>query len=229
MHGSVGRRAGLILAGLAVLVLSFWVTLTVIDSDRGRDVSLADVPLTNEDGSPRSTRATSLRDLPPAPAGLPFGAGWDGVDGLNVLVLGPGPTGGGNLALSLVATREPGNHRLGLNFVGVPTNRPIKATAWIKAPKGTRLGIDVRDGQKGAPPKNTGSALLDLWAGAVLTSTGSLSASVETGPGDWIRVPIRSQSADGVLVIYYSLIGGNDAFAGSGEQFIFGGIEITAR
>lgn len=230
MTGSVGRRAGLLGAGLAVLVLSFWVTLAVIDSTGGGDVSLAEVPLTNEDGTPRTARPSTVDDLPPAPSGYPFSVAWDGIDGLNARVMGSGPTGAGNPAVSLVATQGSGLHRLGLQLVGVPANRSIRVTAWVKAPQGTRINVDIRDGKaRGGEPKNSGTAAIDLWPGTVLASTGNVRTSTEIGPGDWVKVPVQMQSGDGVVVIYLGLLGrGNtDTFSGNGEQMIFGGLELT--
>ncbi len=234
MSGSLGRSAGLFLAGLAVLCLSFWIALTLIDSadeSAGHDVSLADVPLTNDDGSSRNARPSTVPDLPAPPSGLPFRAVWDGVDGVNALIMGPGPTGGGNLALSLVATRDSGRHRIGVAFVGVPVNRPIRVVAWIKAPQGTRINVDVRDGnQGGRGSRNIGSIVFDLSSMKVLASSGNARASIETGPRNWVKVPIEMSSGDGVFVIYVGLLGPGDnpIFAGSREQMIFGGLEISA-
>jgi hypothetical protein len=233
MGDSQGRNAVLFLTGLGVLCLSFWITLTIIDSgaeNRPSDVQLADVPLTNNDGSPRSARASTMPDLPPAPAGFRFSVAWDGIEGLNALIMGVGPTGGGNRALSLVATRDSGRHRLGIAVVGVPVNRPIRATTWIKAPRGTRIGVDVRDGEElGHAARNTGSAALDLSPRKVLAASGNVRASVEAGPGDWVKIPIEMSSSDGVFVIYLGLLGPGNApnFSGAGEQMIFGGLEIT--
>jgi hypothetical protein len=233
MGGSLGRSAGLFLVGLAVLCLSFWLTLTLIDNADdhvGRDVSLADVPLTNDDGSPRNTRASTVRDLPAPPSG-PFGAVWDGIDGVNALIMGPGPTGGGSLALSLVATRDSGRHRIGLAFVGIPSNRPIRVTAWIKAPQGTRVGVDVRDGeQRGRAPRNSGSAVVDLSAPKVLAASGNARVAIEAAAGNWVKIPVDMSSSDGVLVLYLGLLGPGDsaAFGGGREQIILGGVEITA-
>jgi hypothetical protein len=234
MADSAGRNVVLALTGLGVLCLSFWITLIVIDTGaekRPSDVRLADVPLTNNDGSPRNARASKVADLPPAPTGFKFSVAWDGIEGLNALSMGPGPTGGGNLALSLVATRDNGRHRLGLAVVGVPANRPVRATAWIKAPQGTRIGVDVRDGEElGHTARNSGSAALDLSPAKVLASSGNARASVEAGPSNWVKVPIEMPSSDGVFVIYFGLLGpGNSPnFSGAGEQMIFGGIEVTA-
>jgi hypothetical protein len=233
MGGSLGRSTGLFLAGLAVLCLSFWVTLMLIDNvdeHVGHDVSLADVPLTNDDGSPRNARASTVRDLPAAPTGLAFGAAWDGIEGVNALIMGPGPTGGGNLALSLVATRDNGRHRLGLALVGVPASRPIRVTAWFKAPQATHMGIDVRDGeQRGRGPRNSGSAIVDLSSAKVLAASGNARASIEAASGSWMKVAVEMASSDGLFVIYFSLLGPGDnaSFGGSREQMIFGGIEIT--
>ncbi len=230
MAGSVGRQAGLFLAGLTVLILSFWGTLTLIDSMAGGDVSLADVPQTNEDGTPRITRRSTLDDLPPAPSGYPFSVAWDGIDGLNVVVMGTGPTSVGSPAVSLVATQDTGRHRLGLQLVGVPANRAVRVTTWIKAPQGTRVNIDIRDGKaKGGEPQNSGSAAIDPWPGTVVASAGNVRASTEAGPGDWVKVAMQMRSADGVVVIYVSLMGPGDAtaFSGSGQQVIFGGIDVT--
>jgi hypothetical protein len=233
MADSAGRNVVLALTGLGVLCLSFWITLIVIDTGaekRPRDVRLADVPLTNIDGSPRIARASKLADLPAAPTGFKFSVAWDGIEGLNALIMGPGPTGGGNLALSLVATRDNGRHRVGLVFVGVPVNRPIRATAWIKAPQGTRIDINVRDGEEmGHVARNSGSASLDLLPPKVLASSGNVRASAEAGPSNWVKVPIEMPSSDGVFVIYLGLLGpGNAAtFSGAGEQIIFGGIEVS--
>jgi hypothetical protein len=224
----MGRRVGLFAAGLAVLVLSFWIALTAIDSMGGSDVSLADVPLTNDDGTPRTARSSKIDDLPPAPVGYSFSVAWDGIDGLNAMTIGTSPTS--NPALSLVATKDGGRHRLGLQLVGVPVGRPIRLTAWIKAPEGTRINVSVRDGKaKGGEGRNEGSAAIDLWPGTILASTGNVRATTELGPGDWVKVPVDMQSGDGVVVIYLGLVGPGDAttFNGSGQQMIFGGLEVT--
>lgn len=233
MADASGRNVILVLTGLGVLCLSFWITLIVLDTGaekRPSDVRLADVPLTNNDGSPRSTRASKLADLPAAPTGFKFSVAWDGIEGLNALIMGPGPTGGGNLALSLVATRDNGRHRLGIVFVGVPVNRPIRATAWIKAPPGTRIDVNVRDGEEmGHAARNSGSAMLDLSPPKVLASSGNARTAAEAGPSNWVKVPIEMASSDGVFVIYLGLLGPGNAstFSGAGEHMIFGGISVT--
>ena len=97
-----------------------------------------------------------------------------------------------NPALSLVATREAGLHRLGLQLVGVLANRSIRVTAWVKAPQGTRINVDIRDGKaRGGEPKNSGTAAIDVWPGTVLASTGNVRTSTEIGPGDWVFVDIH--------------------------------------
>jgi hypothetical protein len=232
--GSVARKIILVMTGLGVLCLSFWITLTIIDTGanfRPGDVRLTEVPLTNEDGSPRSTRASKVSDLLHTPVVPPFATGWDGLERLNALVMGPGPTGGGNLALSLVATRDTGYHRIGLAFARIPAQRPIHAIAWIKAPQGTRIRIDARDGQEsGHPAPHNGSAVIELSPPKVLSSSGDVRALIGSGPSNWVKIPVEMPSTNGVLVIYFSLLGpGNAAqFGGSGEQMVFGGIELTA-
>jgi hypothetical protein len=227
-----GYKAVLFLTGLGILCLSFWITLTIIDTAaeyRPRDVRLADVPLTIRDGSPRNTHPSKVSDLPPAPTGFSFGVAWDGIDGMNALSMGPGPIGG-NQALSLIATRDSGRHRVGIAFVGVPANRPLRATAWVKAPPGMRINIDVRDGTPlGQVPHNSGSLFLDLSPAKVLASSGNVHASIEAGPSNWTKIPVQMTSSDGVFVIYVGLLGPGDTptFSGAGEQMIFGGIEIT--
>jgi hypothetical protein len=228
MGGSVARIIGLGAAGAAILLLSFWFTLTLIDDTPSVDISLVDVPVTNADGTPRVSRASDIRGLPPVPSGSSFGTAWDGIEGISAMDMGPGPTGSGKGALSLVATRDAGRHRLGVQFVGLPADRPLRLTAWIKAPQGTRLGVEIRDGKGG--PQSEGSAAVDLSRGVVVATSGPVRLSIETAPRDWVRVPIETRSADGVIVIYLALLGpGNAAtFAGNGEQMILGGLELTA-
>jgi hypothetical protein len=233
MGDSVARNVILVMTGLGVLCLSFWITLTIIDSTaqyRATDVLLADVPLTNEDGSPRNAQPSKVSDLLHPPIVPPFSVGWDGIEGLNALIMGSGPTGGGNLALSLVATRDIGRHRLGLAFAGLPVNRPVHAVAWIKAPQGTRIKIDARDGESpGHPAQNSGSATIELSPPKVLASSGDVRAEVGAGPSNWVKIPVEMPSSNGVFVIYFSLLGPGNApnFSGAGEQMIFGGIELT--
>jgi hypothetical protein len=227
------RNAILFIAGLGVVCLSFWITLIIIDGRaeyRAGDVRLADAPLTNEDGSPRSTRASKISDLFHPPILPSFAAGWDGLEGLNAVVMGPGPTGGGNLAVSLVATRDAGRHRLGLFIARIPPNRPLHATAWIKAPQGTHIAIDARDGQDpGHPAPHVGTAVLELSPPKVLASSGNMHTAIGAGPSDWVKIPVEVPSSNGVLVIYFGLLGPGNApeFGGSGESMIFGGIELT--
>lgn len=225
MNDAFARHIILFMAGVGVLCLSFWITLTIIDT-RGQfhasDVRLADVPLTNQDGSPRSGRLSKISDLPNPPAVQSFHLGWDGLQGINALIVGPGPTGGGNLAVSLVATRDPGPHRLGLAIVGLPANRPVHAIAWIKAPPATRIDVDVRDGKEsGHGPRNTGTATLELSPPKLLASNGNVHTEIKVGPNDWAKIPIDMPSSNGVCVIYFGLLA-------PGEQMIFGGLELTA-
>ena len=110
------------------------------------------------------------------------------------------------------------------------TNRSIRVTAWVKAPQGTRINVDIRDGKpRSGEPQNSGTAAIDVWPGTVLASTGNVRTSTETGPADWVKVPIQMRSADGVVVIYLGFLGpGNTtAFSGNGQQMIFGGFELT--
>jgi hypothetical protein len=225
MGDAFARHMILFTAGVGVLCLSFWITLTIIDTEgqyHASDVRLADVPLTNQDGSPRNGRPSKISDLPNPPVVRPFHLGWDGLQGVNALIMGPGPTGGGNLAVSLVAIHDPGPHRLGLAIAGLPENRPVHAIAWIKAPPGTRINVDVRDGAvSGHAPRNSGTAALELSPPKVLASTGNVHAGVTGGPSDWAKIPIEMPSSNGVCVIYFGLLAPD-------EQMIFGGIELTA-
>lgn len=227
---SFARNVILAMTGVGILCLSFWITLIILDSrdaNRGGDVRLADVPLTNLDGSPRHARPSKLSDLP-APATLSrFGAGWDGIEGLNALIMGPGPIGGGKLALSLVATRDNGNHRLGIGFAGIPANRPVRAIVWIKAPPGTHVSIDTRDGQEpGHAPPHSGSAVVDLSPTKLLTSSGNVQVGVGAGPSNWVKVQVDVPSSNGVLVTYFGIVG--SANNGNADlQIIFGGMELT--
>jgi hypothetical protein len=227
------RNVILIMTGLGILCLSFWITVIVIDTGaekRASDVSLAEVPLTNEDGSPRNARATKVSDLPPPPVVATYTFGWDGIDGLNALNMGPGPTGGGNLALSLVATKDGGRHRLGIAFAGMPANRTVRATLWLKAPPGTRAQIEARDGvDPGRGPRNVGSATFELSPPRILSSGGNVQAAIQAAASNWVNIPIDMKSNDGVFVIYVGFLGpGNSpVFSGGGEHMIFGGIELT--
>ena len=227
------RNVILIMTGVGILCLSFWITVLVIDTgaeNRPSDVSLADVPLTNQDGSPRNARANKVSDLPPAPIVPTFSVGWDGIEGLNALNMGPGPTGGGNLALSLVATKDSGRHRLGIAFAGMPANRMVHATIWLKAPPGTRTQIEARDGvEPGHGPRNVGSATFELSPPKILSSDGNMQAGIQPGPSNWVNIPVDMTSSNGVFVIYVGFLGPGNAptFSGSGEQMIFGGIELT--
>src|SRR5258705_3815323 len=110
MGGSFRRSAGLVVAGLVVLSLSFWITLTLIDSTDqygGAEIGPAQVPMTDDDGTSRTMRPSILRNLPPAPSGFPFRVAWDGIDGLNAKIIAPDPTAGTTLALSLMVTHTP--------------------------------------------------------------------------------------------------------------------------
>jgi hypothetical protein len=230
---SLARNVILGMAGVGIVCLSFWITLTLIDSRAqyyASDVRLADVPLTNLDGSLRSARATKLSDLPAPPAVAPFSAGWDGIEGLNALILGAGPTGGGNQALSLVATRDNGRHRLGISFAGFPTNRPVHAIAWIKAPPGTRVSVDARDAETpGHPSQNGGWAATEVSPPKLLGSRGNLHATIGPGPSNWAKMQIDLPSSNGVFVIYLNLLAPPNSARGGGAdlQIIFGGIELT--
>ena len=229
MAGSRGRNAGLLLAGLAIIGLSFWITLAIVSDDEPSDLRLADVPLTNNDGSPRGSRPSRIRDLPRPPAVSDFKVTWDGIEGLSALTLGPGPIDG-RLGLSLVAAGDSGRHRLGLAIGGAPADRPIRATAWIKAPQGTRIGIDVRDGEENGGPRNSGSAALELSPPKVLESHGNARTSIEAGPSNWVKVTVAMPSSDGMFVIYFGFLGPGSATSlpGAGQQMIFGGMEIPS-
>ena len=224
---TLARNVILVMTGLGILCLSFWITVIVIDTGadkRPTDVNLADVPLTNEDGSLRNTRQTKVSDLPPAPIVPTVSVAWDGIEGLNAMNMGPGPTGGGNQALSLVATKDGGRHRLGIAFAGIPPNRMIHANIWLKAPPGTRTQIDARDGvEPGYGPRNVGGATFELAPPKVLSSNGNIQAGIRAGPSNWVNIPVDMTSSNGVVVIYVGFLGGG----GSGEQMIFGGIELT--
>ena len=234
MARSIGRKIGLVVAGCAVLSFSFRLTLSLIDSeDRSEnpEVSLADIPQRNEDSSARNAYASSLRDLPPAAsAGQLFHTAWDGIVGLNARVIEPAPFAGGDLALSLVATRSAGNHRIGMQFVGVPVDRALRAVAWVKVPQGERIYIDVRDGRQSGGSV-TGAVAFDPNAGSVLSSSGSVQGAIEPASRDWIKLIVQGSSTDGVLVVYVTLLGpgGASVFGGDGQHMMFGGIESWPR
>jgi hypothetical protein len=233
MPGSVGRSAGLVVATIAIFAVAFGITLMLIDNDdSARDVSLAEVPLTNDDGSQRSAVASALRDLPPPPpAGLPFRVGWDGVDGVNARIIGPSPVANGTLALSLIAARVPGRHRLGLQITEAPANRPIRAAVWVKVPAGARVAVNIRDGRSpSGSPLNSGMVMFDPAGRKVVSTGGNVQGSIEPGPRDWQKLMVDMRSADGVVVMYVALLGAGDAdeFRGDGQQIIFGGIDLAA-
>jgi hypothetical protein len=144
--------------------------------------------------------------------------------------MGPGPTSSDNAAFSLLATQDASVHRLGLQLVGVPANRPVRLTVWVKAPQGTRINFDLRDGKSNTgEPQNHGMIAVDARQGTILGSNGNVQASAQMGPADWVKIHLAMKTADGLVVLYLGLLdsAGNANFSGTGEQVIFGGIEFA--
>jgi len=216
MPGWIRSRLALGLGGAAIVALSFVLTLRILDRLGGPDEAETEIP--------RDLRASTVRDLPQFPS-PEYDAQWEGIDGLNSRRLVQTATPGNGPTLRFAATADPGLHRAGIRFSGLPTNRWIRGTVWVKAPAGTQLGLEIRDGgQAAGSAPNYGSAQFDLTERKVLATAGNVQApAIDVRPDDWARISLQIRSADGLYVLYVGLVGSSST---AGARMIFGGVEL---
>src|SRR5262249_14531580 len=139
----------------------------------------------------------------------PFGPdSWDLIDGLNAEVIERPVVVAGQPILRLVAVGA-GRHQLGAHFDRLTAERVYRATAWIKAGPGVRVGIEARDAVDSltGKPSNYGIAWFNPVGRSVLDSTGDIIASgVEAAEDDWVKVWVDLRTGNGSIYILIGLL-----------------------
>jgi hypothetical protein len=109
-----------------------------------------------------------------------------------------------------------------------------RTTVWVKS-AGTNIQLQVRDSedpQTGKSP-DQGEVRFDLKSGATTMATGNLLAhGIDPTADGWSKAWVELKSQDGKVFVYLGLIekgGTSHVFAGSGEQVLLGGIEVTPK
>jgi hypothetical protein len=161
---------------------------------------------------------TTCDNLPALPSVGTAIAQWDGIEGLVLAGVAPSPAGEGHSALDLVATATPGRHRIGVAFRQLAPNRTYRATVWMKAPLDGWLILDVRDGTS--------------LVGRVVSfdlARGLADDKLQSVDG-WLQATMDVHCADGVLVVYAGLAGGENghAYLADGRtRLTFGGVTVA--
>jgi hypothetical protein len=200
--------------------------------DRSKEsTEVADQPSPEEPApsGPVATQETSLAELPkPTTDGLAL----IGIQGLNAQVQNENPVVAGQAILHLVAVPTQGRHYLAAESTGLKKDRVYRVTAWVKAPAGVTVELEVRDGldPRDGKPANYAKAGFDPTAWRVVRSTVDLKrCGIEQGPDGWQRIWIDLPTMDGEIVLALGLVSRNRSeFKGNGRMGLaFGGVEFA--
>jgi hypothetical protein len=175
------------------------------------------------------TAQTVLADLPPTTTP---GFATVAILGLNARVEDGSPVVSGQPILRLVAVSA-GRHYLAAQFTTLEAGQVYRIAAWVKAPAGVKLEMEVSDELKsrGGPPANYGAALFDP-ARNVLSASGLLKGrGIEQGPDGWRRIWMDLATSSGDFILSLGLVGREGKeFKGDGHLGLtFGGLEVAAR
>ena len=165
------------------------------------------------------TQETSLAELPKVTT---EDFAFIGTQGLNVKVGAGRPVVAGQPILDLVAVPTDGRHYLAAQSTRFDNNRVYRITAWVKAPAGLKVQLEVRDGinSRNGKPANYGVAIFDPTTRSVSTSSTTLKGrGIEQGPDQWQKIWVDLATADGQFVLALGVADrdGKTSFKGNGR------------
>jgi hypothetical protein len=135
----------------------------------------------------------------------------------------------------LTATPTASRHSLGVRFDDLKPGGTYHLTVWLKsAPNAWAMveGRDSNDPQKGVPV-HYGVASFDLQKAVTTKSSGDLAKlSVAAAKDGWVKVTFDLVTEDGRIYVTANLLEGSNGlmnFQGTGQNVVFGGVEIEER
>jgi hypothetical protein len=221
-------RAAYSLAGIAVLLSSFWATWVVLDrwavNPTSSPVLVTDAMPRNTTipvSEPPATEAASLDEIPKLTAS---GLAWVGIAGLNVQVAHEVSAVPNQPALRLIAIPTDGVHTLAVQVTGLK-NQLYRITAWVKPLAGH--GFAIGAGDQATENPNSASANFDLVRNRLVSGYRSRS-DIGLGPGDWRKVWVDVSTSTHLLVVnFYIAKGSESTFKGDGMVGVtLGGITV---
>ena len=214
------------IVGIAIVALSFTVTLLALDSWSGYRGS---EPLFTSSiraaVAPVGAPDTALAELP-----KPTGFDWYTVRGLNVRPADGASVVASQPILRLIATPNGTGHSLVQQYRGLSKSQVYHITAWVKPEAGGNVEMSALD-QPSSTPINRCTVIFDLSNRTILSVDGAKAQGVEQGPDNWRKVWFDLATSDGqFLVAIRPAKGNSDDFPGDGRLgVIFGGVELTPR
>jgi len=223
----MSSRAGYVVAGIAVVALSFMTTWFA--ATRLLDAASSSMPIVADRNAPAPedtqaapagpavTAETAMAELP-NPAQSAFG--WIGIQGLHVQVVEGASPIAGQPILRLVAIPTDGPHTLAAQLTALE-RRMYRLAAWIR-PAGASFGIAASD-----QARTGASAAVGIFDLANLrTLSASSRAGIERGPAGWRKVWIELPTSNRQLVVsLYVCLNAASTFKGDGILAVdFGGI-----
>jgi hypothetical protein len=201
-----------VFTGAAIVTLSFWFTLKLLDQSPPEPAPL-----------PSGTPSTNLAELPPLGDARLF---WVGIAGINAHAVAGAPAVSEIPVLRLVALDD-GVHTLAARVNGLIKNERYRITAWVKPQTGANFGIAARDQPDRDNGPNNGRVVFDLASQSVLSTQGNVKHGIEL-VGQWLTVWIDLLSVDGQFVVnFYICNGDSELFKGDGKlSIILGGIAV---
>jgi glycosyltransferase involved in cell wall biosynthesis len=178
-------------------------------------------------------RKTNLFELPK----VPDNAHWELIWGLNAKTIEGQEIVDDHPILKLTAVRDKNGearnrHALCETLSGLDPGRAHKIKLWVKGTPGTNIHIQLRDSNVGdsGRPAHEGEVWFNLSSQTIGRSKGDiLKPKIEPNGDGWQRLSADFVTSDGLIYVYLGLVKtsyNSHVFKASGEQVIFGGVEI---
>jgi hypothetical protein len=212
----IRSRSFFVLCCSAVVALSFWLTLVLLQHGGAAAWRKLETPLAP--GTPQS----SLAELPPLPDER---LSWVGIAGINAQVVAGVPGVVTGLPVLRLIALEEGVHTVAARVTGLIKTDRYRITAWIRPLAGGNFGIAARDQADKDNGPNNGRAIFDLTSQNLLLVHGNAQAGIEH-VGDWLTVWLELLTTDGQYVVnLYVCKGVADTYNGDGSLgVVLGGI-----
>lgn len=210
-------RLFLLLGCGAVLVLSFWLTLALLDQWEPKSWRQFQVTL------PVGAAQTRLDELPLLPDTR---LSWVGIGGINAQIVAGLPSVVSGLPVLRLMAVQGGLHAVTALVAGLIKNETYRITAWIRPLSGANFAIEARDQAGKAAGSNNGHVIFDLANQKVLSATGNGKPGIRE-VGDWLTVWLDLPTSDGQYVVNFYVCDGKgaEAYAADGRLgMLFAGL-----
>ena len=214
------RTAAYIIGAIAIVAVSFWTTLIVLDKySPSRPAGSANAP------------ASSIGDLPRIARSGAFPAAWSALVGLQATDDGTRAVAPGQPVLKLMATSTHGGHQIEMKVSSLEKDKVYFAIIWVKRGTQTKVFVQTHDGDQ-APP-SYGVFFADIGNQRIYNLHHVLSpTTMRPGPDGWLKLQVPLRTADGSVSIMLGFLGNDDStvYQGDGQSALsFGGVEMLPQ